>query len=57
MEPRLQAVCDLMIPLVRENAGLHTYDGVIQDLSPEGVRTGLARLADGSAEGRLGVVA
>jgi hypothetical protein len=45
MEPRLRAVCDLMIPVVRENAGLHDYDGVIQDLSPDGVRAGLARLA------------
>jgi hypothetical protein len=45
MEARLRAVCDLMIPSVRENAGLHTYDGVIQDLSPDGVRAGLARLA------------
>src|SRR5947209_2572876 len=33
MEPRLQAVCDLMVPVVRENAGLHVYDGTIQDLS------------------------
>jgi hypothetical protein len=48
MEPRLRAVCDLMIPNVRENAGLHTYDGVIQDLSPEGVGAGLARLAEPS---------
>jgi hypothetical protein len=30
---------------VRENAGLHNYDAVIQDLSPDGVRAGLARLA------------
>jgi hypothetical protein len=37
-------VCDLTIPIVRENAGLHDYDGVIQDLSPDGVRAGLARL-------------
>ena len=44
MEPRLRAVCDLMVPVVRENAGLHTYDGVIQDLSPAGVAAGLARL-------------
>src|SRR2546423_6145637 len=46
MEPRLRAVCDLMIPNVRENAGLHDYDGVIQDLSPDGVRAGLARLPE-----------
>ena len=47
MDPRLRAVCDLMVPTVRENAGLHEYDGAIQDLSPAGVRTGLARLHDG----------
>jgi hypothetical protein len=46
MEPRLHAVCDLMVPFVRENAGLHTYDGVIQDLSPDGVRAGLSRLGE-----------
>ena len=44
MDPRLRAVCDLRVPIVRENAGLHTYDGVIQDLSPDGVRAALARL-------------
>jgi hypothetical protein len=33
-----------MIPGVRENAGLHEYDGRIQDLSPDGVRAGLGRL-------------
>src|SRR4051812_45444107 len=49
MEPRLRAVCDLMIPVVRENAGLHEYDGVIQDLSPDGVRAGLGTLAAPSA--------
>jgi len=45
METRLRAVCDLTIPVVRENAGLHEYDAVIQDLSPDGVRAGLGRLA------------
>jgi hypothetical protein len=34
-----------MIPVVRESAGLHEYDGVIQDLSPGGVAAGLALLA------------
>ncbi|MFL6240999.1 MAG: DUF885 family protein [Actinomycetes bacterium] len=42
--PRLDAVCDLMVALSREYAGLHRYDGVVQDLSPDGVRAGLARL-------------
>ena len=48
MEERLRALCDLAVSGVRENAGLHEYDGRIQDLSPAGVRAGLARL-DGSA--------
>jgi hypothetical protein len=30
---------------MREGAGRHEYDGVIQDLSPDGVRAGLAALA------------
>jgi hypothetical protein len=44
MFPRLDAVCDLMVGLSREYAGLHRYDGVLQDFSPDGVRNGLARL-------------
>jgi hypothetical protein len=44
MNGRLRALCDLAVSGVRENAGLHEYDGRIQDLSPEGVRAGLARL-------------
>jgi Bacterial protein of unknown function (DUF885) len=44
MDSRLRALCDLMVATVRENSGLHTYDGVIQDLSPAGVRAGLDRL-------------
>ena len=51
MEPRLRAVCDLMVPNVRENAGLHVYDGLVQDLSPAGVRAGLARLGVGRPDG------
>src|SRR5215468_7440170 len=43
--PRLRAVCDLDVAEVREGAGPHEYDGVIQDLSPDGVRAGLAALA------------
>ncbi|MDX6348117.1 MAG: hypothetical protein QOF84_2907 [Streptomyces sp.] len=45
MDDRLRAVCDLMVPLVREMAGLHDYDGQVQDLSPDGVRRGLSALA------------
>jgi hypothetical protein len=44
VETRLAAVADLLVAEMREGAGIHTYDGVVQDLSPEGVRAGLARL-------------
>lgn len=42
MDDRLRAVCDLMMPTVREMAGLHDYDGRVQDLSPDGIRRALA---------------
>jgi hypothetical protein len=42
MDDRLRAVCDLMMPTVREMAGLHEYDGRVQDLSPDGIRRALA---------------
>jgi Bacterial protein of unknown function (DUF885) len=45
LTPRLRAVCDLQMAGVREYSGRHEYDGRIQDLSPAGVRAGLARLA------------
>ena len=38
------------VALARESAGLHEYDGRVQDLSPAGVRSGLERLGDGPAE-------
>ncbi len=44
MDPRLRALADLSVPAVREEAGRHEYDGVVQDLSPAGVRAGLDRL-------------
>ncbi|GAA2892067.1 DUF885 domain-containing protein [Streptosporangium fragile] len=47
LDSRLRAVCDLAVAGVREMAGRHEYDGVIQDLSPEGVRAGLAALGRG----------
>ena len=58
LEPRLAAVCDLTVSAVRELAGLHEYDGAIQDLSPDGVSAGLARLggaalSDGHDEAHL----
>ncbi|MGH3229505.1 MAG: DUF885 family protein [Streptosporangiaceae bacterium] len=43
--PRLRAVCDLDVASVREGSGRHEYDGKPQDLSPGGVRAGLAQLA------------
>lgn len=50
MNRRLQAICDLSMSSVREYTGRHEYDGRIEDLSPEGVRGGLARLG-GPPEG------
>jgi len=49
---RLRAVCDLEVAEVRELSGRHEYDGIVQDLSPDGVRQGLARLT-GTAGGPL----
>jgi hypothetical protein len=50
MNGRLRAICDLSMSTVREYTGRHEYDGRIEDLSPEGVRAGLARLG-GAPEG------
>lgn len=44
MDARLRAVHDLVVPSAREAVGLHAYDGVVQDLSPAGVASGLAGL-------------
>ena len=44
LQDRLSAVRELMIADVRESAGLHSFDGVVQDLSDTGVRSGLAML-------------
>ena len=48
---RVRAVCDLDVAEAREYSGRHEYDGKIQDLSPGGVRDGLARLAEAAASG------
>src|SRR5215471_10424749 len=53
LAPRLRAVCDLDVAEVREYSGRHEYDGVIQDLSPAGVRKGLARLAEAAGTGEV----
>ena len=48
-------MCDLHVAEVREASGRHEYDGTIQDLSPDGVRSGLARLERARAgDGVLG---
>ncbi len=44
MNARLRALCDLSVPMVREYSGRHEYDGVLQDLSADGVARGLAAL-------------
>jgi hypothetical protein len=49
MDARLRALCDLMVPTAREAVGRHEYDGVVQDLSPDGVRRTLAALGPGDA--------
>ena len=48
MNQRLRALCDLSMGSVREYVGRHEYDGRVEDLSPEGVRAGLARVGDPS---------
>ncbi|GAA3528452.1 DUF885 domain-containing protein [Nonomuraea rosea] len=45
----MRAITDLTVAEAREGAGRHEYDGRIQDLSPSGVRAGLARLGEGPA--------
>jgi hypothetical protein len=49
MDARLRALCDLMVPTAREAVGRHEYDGVVQDLSPDGVRRALTALGPGDA--------
>jgi hypothetical protein len=52
MNQRLRAICDLSAATIREYAGRHEYDGRVEDLSPDGVKAGLARLG-GASEDRL----
>src|SRR4051812_8899093 len=42
--PRLRTLCDLRVAEVREYAGRHEYDGVVQDLSPAGVQSAVDAL-------------
>ncbi|MGH9172538.1 MAG: DUF885 family protein [Acidimicrobiales bacterium] len=46
VHPRVKAAWDCSIAETREYAGVHDYDGVVQDLSPDGVRTALDALGD-----------
>ena len=52
LSPRVRAVCDLDVAETREYGGRHEYDGKPQDLSPAGVRAGLARMAQARAAGQ-----
>ena len=45
LSPRVRALCNLNVAEAREASGRHEYDGIMQDLSPAGVREGLAALA------------
>ena len=49
MDSRLRALCELSVPEAREYGGRHEYDGLVQDLSPAGVRRDLA-LVGGDAD-------
>jgi hypothetical protein len=51
MNQRLRALCDLSMGSVREYVGRHEYDGRVEDLSPAGVRAGLARVGQAPPEG------
>jgi uncharacterized protein DUF885 len=53
---RLAAVRELMIADVRESAGMHSYDGVVQDLSHSGIRAGLAALGGTAGPARAGAL-
>ena len=44
---RLRAVCDLLMPWIREGAGRHEYDGRVPDYSLAGVRDALTRVGEG----------
>jgi hypothetical protein len=44
MDDRVLAVCEMNVAESREFVGLHQFDGIVQDLSPAGVRSGLAKL-------------
>jgi hypothetical protein len=51
LDSRVRAICDLNVAEAREYSGRHEYDGVPQDLSPDGVAAGLSRLASARQSG------
>jgi hypothetical protein len=50
---RLKAVWDVKVPVIRELAGVHAYDGAVMDLSPGGRKAALERLGPCSPGERL----
>jgi hypothetical protein len=50
---RLKAVWDVKVPVIRELAGVHEYDGLVMDLSPSGHQAALERLGPSSLGERL----
>src|SRR3984885_15089216 len=50
---RLKALWDVRVPVIRELAGVHEYDGVVMDLSPGGRQAALGRLGPASPGERL----
>jgi hypothetical protein len=50
---RLKAVWDVSVPVIRELAGVHEYDGVVMDLSPGGRKAALGHLGPASPDERL----
>ena len=50
---RLKAVWDAKVPVIRELAGVHEYDGGVMDLSPSGEKAALERLGPSSPGERL----
>ncbi len=44
---------DLNVPVIRELAGVHEYDGIVMDLSPSGRQAALGRLGPSSPGERL----
>jgi Bacterial protein of unknown function (DUF885) len=50
---RLKALWDVKVPVIRELAGVHEYDGVVMDLSPAGQQAALQRLGPLSPRERL----